>query len=57
MKKFILFIATTVLLSNVNAFSSEEDRSLSGNELSFYTGTFDVIDKEGDDKTNLFVQF
>ena len=23
-------------------------------ELSFYTGTFDVIDKEGDDKTTLF---
>ena len=54
MKKFILFIATIVLLSNVNAFSSEEDRSLSKKEISFYTGTFDVIDKEGDDKTNLF---
>ncbi len=24
------------------------------NELSFYTGTFDLIDKEGDDKTTLF---
>ena len=23
------------------------------NDLSFYTGTFDVIDKEGDDQTNL----
>ena len=23
------------------------------NNLSFYTGTFDVIDKEGDDQTNL----
>ena len=23
-------------------------------EMSFYTGTFDVIDKEGDDKTSLF---
>ncbi|MEC7212493.1 MAG: acyloxyacyl hydrolase [Pseudomonadota bacterium] len=23
-------------------------------EISFYTGTFDVIDKEGDDKTSLF---
>ena len=22
--------------------------------ISFYTGTFDVIDKEGDDQTNLF---
>ena len=25
-----------------------------GHDISFYTGTFDVIDKEGDDKTNLF---
>ena len=24
------------------------------NDISFYTGTFDVIDKEGDDQTNLF---
>ena len=23
-------------------------------DISFYTGTFDVIDKEGDDKTSLF---
>ena len=23
------------------------------NDISFYTGTFDVIDKEGDDKTSL----
>ena len=26
----------------------------SNNNLSFYTGTFDIIDKEGDDQTNLF---
>ena len=24
------------------------------NDVSFYTGTFDVIDKEGDDQTTLF---
>ena len=24
------------------------------NELSFYSGTFDVIDKEGDDQANVF---
>ena len=29
----------------------DNDRS---KEISFYTGTFDVIDKEGDDQTNLF---
>ena len=28
--------------------------SSSGNDISFYTGTFDLIDKEGDDKTTLF---
>ena len=27
------------------------------NEFSFYTGTFDTIDKEGDDKSNLFQKF
>ena len=26
----------------------------SNNNISFYTGTFDVIDKEGDDQTTLF---
>jgi lipid A 3-O-deacylase len=26
----------------------------SGNDISLFTGTFDIIDKEGDDKTNLF---
>lgn len=28
--------------------------SSSGNDISFYTGTFDLIDKEGDDQTSLF---
>ena len=35
-------------------FSSQVLADDSNNELSFYTGTFDVIDKEGDDKTTLF---
>ena len=26
----------------------------SSNEISFYSGTFDVIDEEGDDQTSLF---
>ena len=34
-------------------FSSQVLADDSNNELSFYTGTFDVIDKEGDDKTTL----
>ena len=29
-------------------------KTISNNNLSFYTGTFDLIDKEGDDKTTLF---
>ena len=28
--------------------------SSGGNDISFYTGTFDLIDKEGDDQTSLF---
>ena len=33
----------------VNAQAEQGDT-----DISFYTGTFDVIDKEGDDKTSLF---
>ena len=46
--KIFLKIFFIVLFSS--PFHAEE----SNNELSFYTGTFDVIDKEGDDKTTLF---
>ena len=46
--KIFLKILFIVLFSS--PFHAEE----SNNELSFYTGTFDVIDKEGDDKTTLF---
>ena len=35
-------------------FSSQVLADDNNQELSFYTGTFDVIDKEGDDKTTLF---
>ena len=31
-----------------------DNSNLSNNDISFYTGTFDLIDKEGDDKTTLF---
>jgi lipid A 3-O-deacylase len=36
--------------------SQSEAPKISGleNEYNFYVGTFDVVDKEGDDKTNLF---
>ena len=35
-------------------FSSQVLADDNNKELSFYTGTFDVIDKEGDDQTTLF---
>jgi hypothetical protein len=34
--------------------SSQPMLNTSNNDISFYAGTFDVIDKEGDDKTNLY---
>ena len=46
--KFLIFLALfSYMLNSVLA----DERN---NEVSFYTGTFDVIDKEGDDKTSLF---
>ncbi len=37
-----------------NIAVSEEIENQQGSDLSFYTGQFDIIDKEGDDKTTLF---
>ena len=48
--KFRIFI---VLLTSLFLFSSAITDETDTN-LSFYTGTFDVIDEEGDDKTSLF---
>ena len=48
--KFKLLIAlfiTILIFSKANANEGDAD-------ISFYTGTFDVIDKEGDDQTTLF---
>ena len=46
--KFLIFLALfSYMLNSVLA----DERN---NEVSFYTGTFDVIDKEGDDQTSLF---
>ena len=46
--KFLLILLASALTFNfVNADQGE-------NDVSIYTGTFDVIDKEGDDQTNLF---
>ena len=38
-----------VLVFSVNAYAEENNT-----ELSFYSGIFDTIDEEGDDKSNLF---
>ena len=46
--KFKFFIILVVL--NFNLVFADEKNT----ELSFFTGTFDVIDKEGDDQTTLF---
>ena len=52
LEKFSLFLLFFLFLTPVN---SQELESLKDkHEYSFYTGTFDLIDKEGDDKTSLF---
>ena len=46
--KFLKFL---VIFSSLISVSYAEKTNT---DLSFYTGTFDVIDKEGDEQTNLF---
>ena len=46
----VLKILTVLIIFSSQVFAEENNK-----ELSFYTGTFDVIDKEGDDKTSLFL--
>ena len=46
--QFFTFLFSLVfLVASAKANESKAD-------ISFYTGTFDVIDKEGDDQTSLF---
>ena len=46
--KLLIFLALfSYMLNSVLADEGNKD-------ISFYTGTFDVIDKEGDDNTSLF---
>ena len=45
------FLTTLAVMLNIMSFSQANESS---NNISFYTGTFDVIDKEGDDQTSLF---
>ena len=46
-KLLINLLFTFIIFVHVNAEQGDAD-------ISFYTGTFDVIDKEGDDQTTLF---
>tara|TARA_B000000557_G_scaffold250130_1_gene236174 strand:- start:98 stop:601 length:504 start_codon:yes stop_codon:yes gene_type:complete len=48
--KFKLLITIVIASFSFNQLTAEQGDS----DLSFYTGTFDVIDKEGDDQTSLF---
>ncbi len=48
--KFKLLIFLALFSYMLNSVLADERN----NEVSFYTGTFDLIDKEGDDKTSLF---
>jgi lipid A 3-O-deacylase len=52
LKKLSLLMFLTVFFTA--AQSETQEISETGNEYNFYTGTFDVIDKEGDDKSSLF---
>ena len=45
----ILKVLTILVILSSQVIADDNNK-----ELSFYTGTFDVIDKEGDDKTSLF---
>ncbi|MDA8757493.1 acyloxyacyl hydrolase [Candidatus Pelagibacter bacterium] len=48
--KLKLLIALFITILTFSKSSANEGDA----DISFYTGTFDVIDKEGDDKTSLF---
>ena len=44
----------SILLLTIFFTPSQSENTEVENEFSFYSGTFDTIDKEGDDKSNLF---
>ena len=47
LKSLLVLVFTAFAINNLYAEEGDTD-------ISIYTGTFDVIDKEGDDKTSLF---
>ena len=52
LKKFNLLLLFFLFLTPIK--SQELEKLKNKHQYSFYTGTFDLIDKEGDDKTGLF---
>ena len=48
--KFKTLLLILTFLWNVNLVNADEGNK----DISFYTGTFDLLDKEGDDQTTLF---
>ena len=57
MKFKLLNILSLFLCMSSLSIAGEKNNDVSfekNNDVSFYTGTFDLIDKEGDDQTNLF---
>ena len=52
LKKFNLLLLFFLFLTPIK--SQELEKLKDKHQYSFYTGTFDLIDKEGDDKTGLF---
>ena len=48
--KFKAITSILIILWTTNSLCADEGNK----DISFYTGTFDLIDKEGDDKTTLF---
>ena len=48
--KLKIFVFLAIIICSNNFLNAEETNK----EISFYTGTFDIIDKEGDDQTTLF---
>ena len=50
MKNHLFIVVTFLLMICATSVKADENSA----DISFYTGTFDVIDKEGDDQTSLF---
>ena len=48
--KFKALLLVFAFLLNINLVNADEGNK----DISFYTGTFDLLDKEGDDQTTLF---